>query len=75
MNNEKISGYFLPKNEEIKLLIPKSDNYSPFICNIKYASVVTEPEFSEYNKFPINEIYNGGNENEEKSFFKKKLYR
>ena len=73
LNNEKVSGYFLPKNEEIKLLIPKSDIYSPFICNIKYASVVTEPEFSEYNKYPINIIYNGGNENEEKSFFKKKI--
>ena len=65
-NNKKVADYFLPRNKKIKLLIPKNDIYSPFICKIKYACVVTEPEFSEYNKFPIKINYNGGNEKEEK---------
>ena len=73
-NNEKVTNYFLPKYKEIKLIIPENDIYSPFICTLKYAVVVSEPYFSEYNKYPININYIEGNENDEKSFFNKKYY-
>ena len=73
-NNKKVANYFLPKNKEIKLIIPKNDIYSPFICKLKYATVVTEPDYLEYNNYPINVNYIGGNENEEKSFFQRKNY-
>ena len=73
-NNEKVTDYFLPKNEEIKLLIPKNDIYSPFICTFKYASVVSEPDILEYNKYPIKINYIGGNENDEKVYFQKNYY-
>ena len=59
----------MPKNEEIKLLIPKNGIYSPFNCELKYASVFTEPDFLEYNNYPIIVTYIGGDENEEQSFF------
>ena len=62
LNNEKIiADYFVPKKEKIKLIIPKKNSYSPFTCNFIYASVVTEPEFSEYNKYP-KEFTDTGNE-------------
>ena len=54
LNNEKVTNnYYLPQNKKVKLIIPKNDNYSPFICTLKYAAVVTEPENSEYNIHPI----------------------
>ena len=68
-NNERIDDFFLPKNEEIKLIIPKNGIYSPFNCELKYASVFTEPVFLEYNNYPIIITYIGGDENEEQSFF------
>ena len=67
-NNEKITNYFLPKNEGIKLLIPKSDKYSPFSCSLKYASVVSEPEYLEYNKYPIEIKYSEEDNKEEELF-------
>ena len=73
-DNERISNYFLPKNEEIKLLIPYNDLYSPFICTIKYTTVVSEPDFSEFKKYPININYIGGNENDNNLFFHKNYY-
>ena len=52
LNNERIvSNYFLPKNESIKLIIPKSNTYEPFSCRFKYSVVVTEPEFSKFNNY------------------------
>ena len=73
-NNERIVNYFLPKEELIKLLIPNNELYSPFICTIKYATVVSEPDFSEFKKYPININYIGGNENDEHLFFHKNYY-
>ena len=67
-NNERIANYFLSENEEIKLFIPKNDIYSPFICTLKYASVVSEPEYLEYNKYPIKINYIG-EDNKEEEFF------
>ena len=64
-NNEKIiSDYFLPKNEKIKIVLPKKDNYAPFNCKFKYASVVTEPKLSEFNIYP-NSYYDFGTKEEE----------
>ena len=60
LNDEKIiSDYFVPKNEKIKLIIPKKDTYTPFMCNFQYASVVSEPEYSEYNKYPVEFVDSG----------------
>ena len=55
-------------NNKIKLYIPKNDIYEPFTCRFKYAVVVTEPEYSEYNQYPIDVIYSGTNQNEEDFF-------
>ena len=64
LNNEKIiSDYFVPKKEKIKLIIPKKNSYAPFTCNFIYAAVVSEPEFSEYNKYPKEFIDTGNEEN------------
>ena len=68
LGNEYINNYFLPKNEKIKLIIPRQDNYEPFICKIKYASVVTDPEYSEYKNYPI-EIIDTGETNKEDKFY------
>ena len=76
LDNEKISNnYFLPQNEKVKLFIPKNDQYYPFICKVKYAVVVTEPDNLEYNKYPI-EIIDTGKTEKEESFFEnnKKKY-
>ena len=54
LNNSKIvSNYFVPKNEKIKLKILPKETYEAFICNFQYASVVTEPDYSEYNNYPV----------------------
>ena len=54
LNNTKItSNYLLPQNETIKLIVPKAHIYEPFSCRFKYSVVVTEPEFSKFNIYPI----------------------
>ena len=69
LNDEKIiSNYFLSKNDKIKLIIPKKDTYEQFKCKFQYASVLTEPEFSEYNKYPIEYNDTGGTNKEDKFF-------
>ena len=74
LNNEKINyNYFLPQKEKIKLVIPKNDVYEPFTCKIKYAAVVTEPEYSEYNKYPIK-INKIGESDDEEDYFSRKNY-
>ena len=65
--NKRITNYFLSKNEKIKLFIKKNKIYSPFVCKFKYASVVSEPGYLEYNKYPIRINYIGENI-EEKHF-------
>ena len=75
-NGEKIeSSYFLEKNKTVKLIIPKSDVYDPFICLFKYASTVSEPDYDEFNKYPI--LYYDtatGNTEKENFFFEKTNY-
>ena len=69
LDDKKIDDdYFIPKNKKIKLYIPKNDIYEPFTCQIKYAVVVTEPEYSEYNKYPT-EIIDTGVDEKENIFF------
>jgi len=71
LDNEKINdNYFLPKSQNIKLIIPKSDIYNPFTCQLKYASVLSEPDFEEFKKYPIEILDNGNYEN----YFQKNYY-
>ena len=71
LDNKKINdNYFLPKDQKIKLIIPKSDIYNPFTCQFKYASVLSEPDFEEFQKYPT-EILDDGNY---KNFFQKNYY-
>jgi len=68
-NNEAmVPFYFLEKNKTIKLVIPKSDNYNTFTCKFRYACTVSEPEYSEFNKYPEN-INFTGEVNEEEIYF------
>ncbi len=68
-NGEDITQfYFLEKNKTIKLVIPKSDNYNTFTCKFRYACTVSEPEYSEFNKYPENINFTGGANEEEKYF-------
>ena len=69
LNDEKIiSNYFLSKNDKVKLIIPKKDIYETFTCKFQYASVLSEPEFSEYNKYPIEYIDTGKTDKEDEFF-------
>ena len=68
-NNEDITQfYFLEKNKTIKLVIPKSENYNTFTCKFRYACTVSEPEYSEFNKYPEKINFTGGVNEEEKYF-------
>ena len=66
-----VNNYFLPNNKKIILKIPKSENYEPFICKIKYAAVVMEPEYFQYNQYPIDIAYVGDLEDsgDEETFY------
>ena len=74
-NNKILENYFLPKNEKLKLFIPKQENYFSFSCKFKYAVVVSEPKFSEFNNY-LKEYYDTGQSNNEENFFEnqKKYY-
>jgi hypothetical protein len=75
LNNAKISeNYFLPKNEKIKLKIPQGENYEPFLCKIRYAAVVSEPDYFQYNQYPINIVHIGEPEDEKAFFNNNKKY-
>ena len=68
-NNENITSfYFLEKNKTIKLIIPKNDTYNIFTCKFRYACTVSEPEYSEFNKYP-EKINFTGEINEEELYF------
>ena len=75
-NGDKIqSSYFLEKNKTVKLIIPKNDVYQPFTCLFKYASTVSEPDYDEFNKYPILTNDTATEETErENSFFNKTNY-
>ena len=67
-DNKLTSDYYLLQNEKIKLKINKQENYSLFTCQFQYAVTVSEPEFSEFNNYPV-EYLDTGNENKENEFF------
>ena len=72
LNGEKIENEFLlAEKEKIKIIIPKNNIYEPFNCKFKYAVVVTEPEYSKFNEYPIE--ITGDTENE-KNYFKRNYY-
>ena len=71
LNNKKIiSSYFLPQKEKIKLNIPRQNNYPEINCLFKYASAVSEPEYSEFIQYP-KEYHDTGNSKKEDKFFEK----
>ena len=74
LNNKIIANnYFLKRDERIKLLIQKQEYYSSFCCTFKYAMVVSEPEFSEFNKYP-KEYYDSGKTDLEEIYFENQNY-
>ena len=50
-NNKIINNYFLSKNKKINLIIPRQEIYTSFTCKFLYYIVVSEPEFSVFNKY------------------------
>ena len=69
LSEKKIkTDYFVPKNEKIKLIIPRQDTYEPFFCEFVYATVLTEPEYLEYNKYPYHFV-DTDQTNKEDEFF------
>ena len=69
LNNKKIvSIYQLPKKEKIKLIIPRQDYYDRFVCQFKYAVMVSEPTFSEF-KANTAEYFDSGDVNKEEELF------
>ena len=69
-NNKIISDYYLSKNESIRLIIPKEENYNSFTCQFNYAIVVSEPEFEKFNLY-TEEYLDTGNDDihKEEEFF------
>ena len=63
-----INPYFLEKNQTIKLIIPKSNEYNPFNCTFKYASIVREPEYDKFNEYP-EKIVDTAESDKENLFF------
>ena len=67
-DNQILSNYYLSKNDSIKLIIPRKENYNSFTCKFDYAIVVSEPEFEKFNLYPV-EYLDTGNEHKEEEFF------
>jgi len=71
---ELTQNKFLSINDNLKLIISKNENiYNIFNYKIKYSCQATEPEYEEYNKYPID-FEDTGTSNKENSFFEKKTY-
>ena len=69
LNNIKIeNNSFVSMNRTIKLYIAKNEIYESFTCKFKYGVVVTEPNYSEYNKYPVDISYIGENIDEDNYF-------
>ena len=62
INNETYNE--LDKNENIKIKF-KNNIYNKSECKIEYSIIVTEPEYEEFEKYPININTTYGNDNEE----------
>ena len=73
-DDTELAQGFLPINENLKLRISKTGSiYNRFIYTIKYVCQAIEPEYEEYNKYPIY-IRDTGTPPEEEYFFEKKTY-
>ena len=58
----------------LKLIVPKNGNsYTEFTYGMKYVCQAKEPEYEEYNKYPIS-ILDTGTSNKEDSFFVPQIY-
>ena len=62
INNETYNE--LDKNEKIKIEF-KNNIYNKSKCKLEYSYIVTEPEYEEFEKYPINIITTYGNDSEE----------
>ena len=72
LSDEKIiNDYYLQEGEQIKLFVPKKSVYDLFVCKFRYACVVSEPEFENYNQYPDKYIDTGIDSlnNNEKIYF------
>ena len=73
-NDTELTQGFLSINENLKLVISKSDSiYNKFTYTIKYTCQATEPDYEEYNKYPIY-IEDKGTSQKEDYYFKKNTY-
>ena len=63
----------LTKNEKIKLKFINNE-FDKFEFKLEYAFIVTEPEYNEYEKYPINIDTKYGNDNEDIFNNQKELY-
>ena len=71
---EIIEDMIIPIEENLKLVIPKAESiYEQFSYGIKYACLATEPDYEEYNEYPIYKK-DTGIDNKEDSFFQKQTY-
>ena len=73
--NKKIlqNNITLEKSEKIKINFV-NNNILKFDFNLEYAFIVTEPDYNEYNKYPIYIDTNYGDDNEEIHNSQKELY-
>ena len=62
INNETYNE--IDKNENIKIKF-KNNIYNKSECKIEYSIIVTEPEYEEFENYPININTTYGNDNEE----------
>ena len=64
----------LPIDANVKLIIPKNGNiYTEFTYGMKYICQAKEPEYEDYNKYPIS-ILDTGTSNKEDSYFVPQTY-
>ena len=72
-NHTIIKNYSLEKNEIIKLdiVVNETSNYNNFTCILKYKYKITEPELSQYDKYPN---YTSNNFKNYKEILEKEVY-
>jgi len=74
-NNDKIlkNNDELNKNEKIELKLNNKE-FEQFELKLEYAFIVTDPEYNEYKKYPVNIDTKYGDDNEEIYNKQKELY-
>jgi len=61
---DNLTNNEIGKNEKIKIKF-KNNFYNKSKCILEYSSIVTEPEYEEFEKYPINISTTYGDDNEE----------